>query len=201
MEAELFAKAQEVLAERGEGLAKRASNSTEHLLSGLVVCHQCGKHYVGTAATGNAYRYRYYTCWSRNGYGTSTCEADRLPAEELDEAILGSLLSTYKRRTVFQKAVKAAMKGVDAQRKGWEGELAAIAAEVAKCEAAVERYLLAFENGTMPEARCAERVNALGDRAAELRARPTCAPCWTGRSRKRLLEKRSRPSVSTTLTS
>jgi site-specific DNA recombinase len=171
VDVDLFEKAQEVLAERGDGLAERASNSTEYLLSGLVVCHRCGKHYVGTAATGNAYRYRYYTCWSRNRYGTSTCDADRLPAEELDEAILGSLLATYKRRPLFAKAVKAAAKGATEQRQERESELAAVASEIAKCESSIERYFLAFENGTMPEARCAARVNALGDRAAQLRAR------------------------------
>jgi site-specific DNA recombinase len=135
------------------------------------VCHQCGKHYVGTAATGNAYRYRYYTCWSRNRYGTSTCDADRLPAEELDDAILASLLKTYERRATFVRACRDAAQQADGQRASWRDQLAAAEAEIAKAEKSIERYFLAFENGTMPEARCAERVNALGDRIVELRAR------------------------------
>jgi hypothetical protein len=49
--------------------------------------------------------------------------------------------------------------------------LKATEAEIAKAEASIERYFHAFENGTMPEGRCAERVNALGDRLVELRAR------------------------------
>jgi hypothetical protein len=44
-------------------------------------------------------------------------------------------------------------------------------ADLAKTEAAIERYLLSFEAGTLPEAVCGERVRRLGDKAAELRSR------------------------------
>jgi hypothetical protein len=44
-------------------------------------------------------------------------------------------------------------------------------AELRKTEEAVERYLLAFEAGTLPEAQCGERVRSLGAKAADLRAR------------------------------
>ena len=43
--------------------------------------------------------------------------------------------------------------------------------ELAKTEAAIERYLLAFEAGSLPEAVCGERVRHLGSKAAELRTR------------------------------
>ena len=171
VDAALFAEAQALLAERGEDVSKRASNPSEYLLSGVVVCAKCGRHYVGTAATGNVYRYRYYTCWSRNRYGTRTCDADRLPAEELDEAILRSLLQTFERRATFERACRAAAKQADGRRADLRKELKATEAEIAKAEASIERYFHAFENGTMPEARCAERVDALGDRLVELRAR------------------------------
>jgi DNA invertase Pin-like site-specific DNA recombinase len=36
---------------------------------------------------------------------------------------------------------------------------------------AIDRYLLAFENGTMPETLCAPRIEALGAKAADLRSR------------------------------
>jgi site-specific DNA recombinase len=43
--------------------------------------------------------------------------------------------------------------------------------ELAKAEQAIERYLLAFEAGSLPEAQCGERV--LGAKIAELRDRRT----------------------------
>ena len=44
-------------------------------------------------------------------------------------------------------------------------------AKIAKVERSIERYLRAFESGTMPEAVCGERLNALGGEATLLRAR------------------------------
>ena len=50
-------------------------------------------------------------------------------------------------------------------------ELAVVEGEPPKVDAAIERYLLAFEAGTMPETQCGERVRSLGIRAADLRNR------------------------------
>ncbi|MHB8449130.1 MAG: recombinase zinc ribbon domain-containing protein [Mycobacteriales bacterium] len=52
------------------------------------VCARCGKHYAGTSAVGNRSRYRYYTCFTRQRYVTSYCDAERLPAEGLDAAVV-----------------------------------------------------------------------------------------------------------------
>ncbi len=47
---------------------------------------------------------------------------------------------------------------------------AKVDAELRKTEEAVERYLLAFEAGTLPEAQCGERMRSLGAKADDLRA-------------------------------
>jgi site-specific DNA recombinase len=49
--------------------------------------------------------------------------------------------------------------------------LAAVVAEIRKAEEALDRYFLAFENGTMSEERCASRIEALGERLRELKGR------------------------------
>ncbi len=104
----VFDRVQALLTERGEDWSKRASATSPFLLAGLVVCARCGKHFVGTSAVGNRYRYRYYTCSTRQRYGTKYCDAERLPAEELDAAILDALLHVYERTDLFDKAVAAA---------------------------------------------------------------------------------------------
>ncbi len=69
------------------------------------------------------------------------------------------------------------LSGQEAQRRAaighdrHQGELAAIDAELAKVEAGIDRYLRAFETGTMPETVCGERVKALGTQSTALRAR------------------------------
>ncbi len=167
----VFDTAQALLQERGEAHTKRASNSSEYLLAGRVICQQCGKHFVGNAATGNRYRYRYYTCYSRLRYGTRACSSERLPAEQLDHAVLDALLATYQHSDLFERAVTAADSQAASLHEHYQGELAVITTEIGKAEAAIERYLDAFEAGTLPETQCGKRLETLAAKIADLRAR------------------------------
>ena len=135
------------------------------------MCDRCGKHFVGTSAVGNRYRYRYYTCFSRQRYGTKYCDAERLPAEELDAAVLDALLRTYERTDLFDKAVSAARRRAHSQRSNHDQELAVINAGISKAEDAIERYLSAFEAGTLSEAQCGKRLEGLATKVRDLRVR------------------------------
>ena len=168
---ELFDAAQALLEERGEDVSKRASNSSDYLLTGLVVCDSCGHHFTGTAATGRNGTYRYYTCVSRQRSGNRACQAPRLPADSLDEAVVAALVQTYEHTDLFEEAARRASARAGTGRQRVAAELASVTSEIAKVEASIERYLAAFENGTLPEAACGERVRALGARAADLRSR------------------------------
>jgi site-specific DNA recombinase len=97
---------QQVLEARGEDYSHRAANGSEYLLAGLIVCDRCGKRFVGTAARGNKYRHRYYTCFSRARYGTATCPAERLPAEQLEPAVVDALLETYQRHDLIDRPLR-----------------------------------------------------------------------------------------------
>ena len=61
--------------------------------------------------------------------------------------------------------------GANAVRPKLEAQLASIEAEIQKAEGAIDRYLHAFEAGTLPEAQCGERLRALAQKLAELRNR------------------------------
>ncbi len=167
----LFHRVQRLLSGRGEDYSKRASATSEYLLAGLIVCERCGKHFVGTSAVGNRYRYRYYTCFTRQRYGVAHCDAERLPAQELDAAILDAVRRTYERSDLFEKAVLGARDRAEALRAHHEQELAFTDAESAKAEEAIERYLGAFEAGTLSESQCATRMAKLGTKVADLRSR------------------------------
>jgi site-specific DNA recombinase len=167
----LFDRVQALLSERGEDYSKRASATSPFLLAGLVVCARCGKHFVGTSAVGNRYRYRYYTCFTRQRYGTKYCDAERLPAEELDAAILDALLHTYERTDLFDKAVSAARRRAHSERATHEQELDVVDAGITKAEDAIERYLSAFETGTLTEVQCGKRLEGLATKVRGLRVR------------------------------
>jgi site-specific DNA recombinase len=204
VDADVFAAVQELRTARGEDHSKRASTASEYLLSGLIVCAACGKRYVGTLATGNKYRYRYYTCFSRQRYGTRTCASDRLPAGELDQAIVDALLNLYERTDLFERAADAARQRDKSQRTRREKELAAVDAELRKGEETIERYLLAFEAGTLPEGTCTQRLEALSARAVEQRQRRAslaasldAEPCAPTKADLRAVRDRLRTALAT----
>ena len=168
----LFERVANLLDERGEDYAKRQQTvNEEYLLTGLVVCTRCQKRFLGTAATGRSCRYQYYTCYSRNRYGTKTCAADRLPANQLDEAVLKSIMHTFDRNHLFEQAVKTATQQTARLRTEREAELANVRDSIKKTDEGIERYLLAFENGSLPEALFADRIKELSAKSSELKVR------------------------------
>jgi hypothetical protein len=96
---------------------------------------------------------------------------DRLPADEFEDAILKALLDTYEHSEQFTEATFAAWARTEALRGQHGKELKILDAELRRAEEVIERYLSAFESGSMPEAVCGERVRALGAQTAELRQR------------------------------
>jgi site-specific DNA recombinase len=131
IDAATFEATQALLEERGESHSRRATNSSEYVLAGLVVCAACGKHFVGTAAHDKRARYTYYTCFfSRHRYGTPFCSAERLPAERLDDAVLQSPFDTYGDDRLIARAVAYAQARVKAAQPRHAEELAAVQAEI-----------------------------------------------------------------------
>lgn len=137
---DLFEQAQRLLLERGEDYSRRAGNASDYLLSGLVRCARCGNKYTGTVAHGRSTSYRYYTCGSRQRKGAHGCDADRLPADALDDAVLQALLATYRRRDLFDKAVAAVTANADDGRDLRAAELAAVEARIDKASLVLDKY-------------------------------------------------------------
>lgn len=123
------------------------------MLTGLIRCPQCGRGYVGTAAHGRTSSYRYYTCWSRVRYGTKAgCDTHRFNADAVETAIATALLDFYTRRGDLIKQAVAdfrAQHAADSSR--LRDELAAVARELKDTSAAIDRYLIAFEKGTLDD--------------------------------------------------
>ena len=167
----LFERAQALLSERNEDRSKRRSNPTEYLLSGRVRCARCGQAYVGTAAHGRNNRYSYYTCFTRMRYGTSRCDNDRLPAEQLEQAVTRRLSTILEDHRLIDRAISHAYEKLTRRDEQQDSELAAIQRKLAETRGAMDRYFHAFETATMPEDTCAPRIAALSEQAKALQAR------------------------------
>ena len=79
----------------------------------------------------------------------------------LDSAIIDSLLATYEDSELFRADVGEAQDQARAGHSRHDDELQAVTNELAKVDASVERYLRAFESGSMLEALCGERAKEL----------------------------------------
>jgi site-specific DNA recombinase len=167
-----FAEAQRILAARGEDHAKRAANGSDYLLTGLMRCPSCGKAMIGTRAHGRSRVYRYYTCFTRVRYDTARCPSTRLDADAVEHAIITALADFYRHQhDLIADAIAQAQASHAAGADGRRAELAAAQHDLAKTSAATDRYLAAFENGTLDPEDLADRLTQLKARAQQLRAR------------------------------
>lgn len=91
--------------------------------------------------------------------------------DQVEQGVIDSMLVTLARIDLIDAALDAALGEATAQRAAHTAELAAVETEIGKAEASIDRYPTAFENGTMSEATCVPRVDALGRKTAELRNR------------------------------
>lgn len=164
VDVETWGLVQRVLETRGESAAHRAASGSDYLVTGRLRCPRCGQSMVGTRATGRSRTYRYYTCWSRSRYSTAECDQPRLDADSVDQAVVDALASFYGRqRTLIADAVEANRRQHAAREEDHRSELMTVEAELGHAQQSVDRYLTAFERGSLDE-------EILGDRVGELRS-------------------------------
>jgi site-specific DNA recombinase len=171
---EVFVHAQQLREARTVEASKRASNGSDYLLSGLLVCSRCGKTYLGNAAHGRNARYRYYTCATRLRGGVTGCDADRLPAEAIEDAVTTVLVDALasddsaEDSSLLAEAVERLTERANGRREAVQAEVVAAHGELLATRRRIDRYLTAFETETMPTDVCATRLAALGRKETEL---------------------------------
>lgn len=165
-------RAQALLAERGEDSWKRRSNASDYVLSGSLVCALCDRRFTGTIATGKGGdRYRYYTCASRVQYGTGRCDQARLRADVVEEAVKAHVVKSLRDGKLLAKAIDNAAKMMDAVRPKAELDLESVRKKLKETRTGLDKYLRAFEDGSMPADDCPPRVAELAELARNLESR------------------------------
>lgn len=166
-----FEAAQAILLSRSKERSLRRSNTSDYLLTGLVVCQKCGKKFVGAAANGRNGRYPYYVCFSRQRYGPQECDQDRLPSSSLEERVVESLSSTFSQRDLLEEALEVSVASLDETRPKLEREFASVDKKIRGTEGKMDRYFNAFEAGTLSEKMCGERIEKLTSELVALESR------------------------------
>jgi site-specific DNA recombinase len=172
IDADTWTQAQTILDARGENHAHRAASGSDYVLTGRLRCPKCGKAMIGTRATGRNKTYRYYTCWNLARYDASKCDFKRLNADEVDTAILDALATFYRdRHDLISQATHAEQQRHKDAHADRHTELRAVETKINETNNAIERYLTAFERGTLDEDTVGERLRELRTKSKQLRTR------------------------------
>src|SRR5436853_7769211 len=110
-------------------MALRRSNPGDYLLSGLVRCGRCRRAYVGMSARGNGGLYHYYACSGRQKRGPKGCDAERIPREKLEDAVIEQLAHIYRDGHLIRRAIEESAAGEQTERAALEDRRASVAAE------------------------------------------------------------------------
>jgi site-specific DNA recombinase len=165
-------RARDIAEARSDTHTQRAMSDSDYHLTGLITCPDCGNKYIGTSAKGRNRLYHYYTCYSRVRYGAHGCGSPRLIAPDTDEAALHALYAFYARAdALIDDAVVRAQAHHRDSHASRRGELDAIDAQITTKTAAIDRYLTAFENGTMDDDTCGPRLKTLRHDIEQLKGR------------------------------
>ena len=171
VDTETYAEAARLLTERGEDHAHRRANASDYTLTGRMRCPTCGTAMIGTRAHGKTKVYRYYTCHSRSRYDSTKCAGHRLNADECETEILHALANFYRNhRTLIADTITNAQQEHHTGRDAQHAELSAVNTQITDTNAKIDRYLTAFENGTMDEQLIGDRLNQLRTTIRQLTA-------------------------------
>jgi site-specific DNA recombinase len=167
-----YARARAIAGARSGPHVQRAASPGDYQLTSLITCPGCGCKYIGTAATGRSQTYRYYTCFTRKRYGTTACQAPRIPADEADTKILAALSAFWTRDPdLIAASVTRSLDHRDDGHDSRQAQADALATQIQGKETAIARYHAAFENGTMDDATAGMRLRALQEELLLLKAR------------------------------
>ncbi len=98
----------EQAARRRTGL-KVKPKGRHYLLTSILRC-SCGAHMVGFSATGRTRQHFYYACTRQNHEGGKySCQAPRIPAEAIEEAIIGRIRDISRSVEARERIVERAL--------------------------------------------------------------------------------------------
>jgi site-specific DNA recombinase len=167
---EVFDDVQVIMDEHGKSWQRR-SQVAEYKLAGLMRCTMCGASMIGEKATGrNNSEYRYYVCSSRKRTAGTSCASRRINADRLEHTVLSSVVSVYRDSGLFAQAAQRALQQREVDLPAQRAQATRIEKDLAQVRSSLDRYLAAFEAGTMEAASVSARVLDLQEREEILTA-------------------------------
>lgn len=159
IEQALFERVQERLAQLGDNWQNPYSHRTSYLLSRLVVCDQCGHHYVGMSAKSG--RYYYYSCRTYVQKGRAACNAPLLNKESLERAVLDQIQDQILSEDNVRRYIELVLQQVRQPQATPSAEAQALELTIKDVETRIRRWEDTLERGLLSLEEAAHRIKEL----------------------------------------
>jgi len=137
----VFEKAQVLIA--GRRVRQPGTTKSDFILSGMLRCARCGKHYIGV--TGG--RVRYYQC-ATNSRDRGGCDRGAVRADLLEDAVLDQLLGIFDDHELVADAIREGERRLAILLPSSNGDLNMIEKELSKTDRAIQNLISALASGT-----------------------------------------------------
>ncbi|HVU63918.1 MAG TPA: recombinase family protein [Phycisphaerales bacterium] len=96
VDAQVFKRVQELLAENGRAGPSRVRNKFGGILKGVLRCGRCGGAMVhGVTRKNNGIEHRYYSCLTKQAYGARRCAGGAVPAAQIERFVIDKVRDTF----------------------------------------------------------------------------------------------------------
>lgn len=187
----LFARAQQVKAQRRRGGISGRAVASGHLVTGLARC-RCGYSlYVKSTRNQKGQEFSYYACLGKKLKGPNWCRAGNIPRQVLERRVEQEILTRYAACLTTERLQLAAAQGMEQATAELAGALAGISRQLEALEAEERRIRTEFRSGaisgndfqTLRQDLNRERGEALALQqglGARLASQPGCLPPEAG---------------------
>lgn len=141
---DLFNKAQSLLAAKTSGKNQPVLTGSQYLLSGRIICGNCGARFVGTSAKSG--KHLYYTCGTRMRSGNSACNEIRIKKNDIETKAKDIIRDSLLTKENIKKAAIEIHESLKAKERLRERELRHALKEKDKAEKSLNKLYLIMEN-------------------------------------------------------
>ena len=161
---EEFAKVQELLKSRAPDVKNPGNVGSEHLLSGLVKCRQCGSSYnYAPGGYKNGEIRRYLVCDKRKHFGIEGCDSPRLHMDRFENTVMDETLSDILIPDNIDQALQQLRDESESLVTKAQRDLAEIEKRLRDIDNRQDRIFMAYENGKVNLERYGRRNQELED--------------------------------------
>ena len=169
-----FARVQATLRTRTRKVVHPRRLGGSYLLSGLLVCGNCGASFIGHSAKSG--QVHYYGCQTKLKSGKAACPARLLNCAQADAAVADQLREVVLTDAHFGELVRMVNEELADKSAAAEGELQAVEGQLADARSRLDNLWEALERKKLPMDHVADRIRHWKARTDELLARKQILP-------------------------